>query len=31
MWPAAVVVRREDVKDPLKMVVVQNQQPVRDT
>jgi hypothetical protein len=28
MWPVAVVMLREDVKDPLKMMVVQDQQPV---
>ena len=28
MWPVAVVMLREDVKDPLKMLVVQDQQPV---
>jgi len=28
MWPVAVVMLREDVKDSLKMLVVQDQQPV---
>ncbi len=28
MWPMAVVMLREDVEDPLKMLVVQDQQPV---
>ena len=28
MWPVAVVMLLEDVKDPLKMLVVQDQQPV---
>jgi hypothetical protein len=28
MWPVAVVMLHEDVEDPLKMLVVQDQQPV---
>jgi hypothetical protein len=28
MWPVAVVMLHEDVEDPLKMLTVQDQQPV---
>jgi hypothetical protein len=28
MWPVAVVMLHEDVEDPLKMLFVQDQQPV---
>jgi len=28
MWPVAVVMRHEDVEDSLKMLIVQDQQPV---
>ena len=28
MWPVAVVMRHENIEDPIKMVVVQDQEPV---
>ena len=28
MWPVAVVMRHEHIEDPIKMVVVQDQEPV---
>jgi len=28
MWPVAIVMFHEDIEDPLKMLVVQDQQPV---
>jgi len=28
MWPVAVVMRHENIEDPIKMLVVQDQEPV---